>query len=174
MSPNLSEEPIECRTCMESTNPDTLITPCACSGTRMYVHYQCWYRWYDIERELNCRICRNRYDVQYVRIGHNFWKYLCEDWLHKLFIALAILFITFSYMSTNCSSLFANLVRHSSPDLSVLSKPLLRVMRLIDVCIALLSIQYLLCLRKHFIEWKESHFDTYFRNFRNNLIKTSV
>ena len=76
MENNCEEVVEECRICKDTTTGEPLIKPCLCSGTIGFVHLSCLSQWMQLKKEEKCRICSSKFDVQYVKIGHNFFKYL--------------------------------------------------------------------------------------------------
>ena len=53
----------QCRICLESNNPDTLISPCACRGTAMYIHIRCLENHIRYYPDGLCTVCR--YPMKY-------------------------------------------------------------------------------------------------------------
>ena len=50
------------------TGNDSLISPCACSGSTKYVHKSCLKTWTGIKGSIYCEICNHKYNKEYVRI----------------------------------------------------------------------------------------------------------
>lgn len=49
----------QCRICLDSNNPDTLISPCACRGTAMYIHIRCLEDHIRYYPDGLCTVCRH-------------------------------------------------------------------------------------------------------------------
>ena len=53
----------ECRICYssETTNYNQLISPCKCSGSMKYIHYECLFQYINMNNNLICNICNTLY-----------------------------------------------------------------------------------------------------------------
>ena len=58
----LDSSPLECRICLESSSPSSLVHPCSCSGTVAAAHVKCLQTWVEERRgALACEICSAPY-----------------------------------------------------------------------------------------------------------------
>lgn len=48
----------QCRICLETDDPGTMLTPCACRGTAMYIHRRCLQEHLRHYPDGKCRVCR--------------------------------------------------------------------------------------------------------------------
>lgn len=51
----------ECRICLESDDPSTLISSCYCAGSVRWTHRSCLARWVRMEGRVSCEICHADY-----------------------------------------------------------------------------------------------------------------
>ena len=69
---------IECRICYSSDGQ--LLSPCLCSGTVAYIHYNCLKQCVEINGEIKCRICgQNWIGFEVIAIEKDFFDYLEMD-----------------------------------------------------------------------------------------------
>ena len=58
----------ECRMCLETTHPETMIKPCMCDGPRRYIHKKCLSEWRANSRGTldftQCEVCQFSYWIQ--------------------------------------------------------------------------------------------------------------
>lgn len=50
----------QCRICLDTENPETMITPCMCRGTSAYIHEACFQQYLDYYPDRICRVCHYR------------------------------------------------------------------------------------------------------------------
>lgn len=51
-----------CRVCMESSEETTkLISPCKCSGTQQFIHFNCLKKWIEHSKYDVCGVCKEKY-----------------------------------------------------------------------------------------------------------------
>tara|TARA_A100001015_G_scaffold304030_1_gene394608 strand:- start:2044 stop:2835 length:792 start_codon:yes stop_codon:yes gene_type:complete len=88
-----------CRICLESENPEELISPCLCSGTQKYVHKYCLntWRYQDTQSDnfIRCNECRTEFKIkkrEYTKTALLFKKIFV--FLKKKYLILSILIIT--------------------------------------------------------------------------------
>lgn len=48
----------QCRICLDTEHPDSMITPCMCSGTSAYIHEACFQRYLEYYPDRVCRVCK--------------------------------------------------------------------------------------------------------------------
>lgn len=48
---------MECRICLDSDQPETMLSPCQCRGTAAYVHQRCLERYFQFYPDGICRVC---------------------------------------------------------------------------------------------------------------------
>jgi hypothetical protein len=48
---------MECRICLESDDPETMVQPCQCRGTSAYVHQRCLEHYFQFYPDGICRVC---------------------------------------------------------------------------------------------------------------------
>ena len=163
MENNFEEVVEECRICKHTTTGELLIKPWLCSGTIGFVHLSCLSQWMQSNKEEKCRICSSKFDVQYVKMGHNLFKYLEDE--HNgidligtiLANALALLF-TFAFIEVYRTEWFHQLFYFWIFVVSLLT---------IDLCLLGLGVQSWLTLNKNFRYWQKRNFDiviTYHKN----------
>lgn len=159
-----TEEPKECRICLEQSHPRSLIQPCLCSGTIGFVHMTCLILWVETSKEHNCRVCRSRYQLPWVKVGHSFGRYLKADEMHRLGLILTVLFTALTllvyvsslkYCMTNG---FNGGDRRSWSPMSVMYALVLMSLVVINLSMVSLVIQFWLCVRNDFKKWQKSHY----------------
>jgi hypothetical protein len=47
----------QCRICLDTEHPHSMISPCMCSGTSAYIHEACLLRYFDYFPDRICRVC---------------------------------------------------------------------------------------------------------------------
>ncbi|CAF0887280.1 unnamed protein product [Adineta ricciae] len=52
-----------CRICYSTSDLQSLIAPCQCTGTMGILHQNCLERWLEISNTTKCEICQHEYDV---------------------------------------------------------------------------------------------------------------
>ncbi|KAI1286123.1 E3 ubiquitin-protein ligase MARCHF2 [Halotydeus destructor] len=71
-SPELeANSPPSCRICLQAT-PKELITPCECSGSQGFVHFECLSKWIESSRRIRCSVCNSTYSgirIQQLPLG---------------------------------------------------------------------------------------------------------
>lgn len=55
---------MQCRICFDNNNPEQMLTPCACTGTQAYIHYNCLTQYLRHYPDGICRVCRQQ--LQYI------------------------------------------------------------------------------------------------------------
>ena len=55
---------MQCRICFDSNNPEQMLSPCACSGSQAYIHYDCLTQYIRHYPDGICRVCRQ--SLQYI------------------------------------------------------------------------------------------------------------
>ncbi len=50
----------QCRICLDTENPETMITPCMCRGTSAYIHEACFQQYLEYYPDRVCRVCHYR------------------------------------------------------------------------------------------------------------------
>ncbi len=50
----------QCRICLDTENPETMITPCMCCGTSAYIHEACFQQYLEYYPDRVCRVCHYR------------------------------------------------------------------------------------------------------------------
>jgi hypothetical protein len=50
----------QCRICLDTENPETMISPCMCRGTAAYIHEACFQQYLDHYPDRVCRVCHYR------------------------------------------------------------------------------------------------------------------
>ena len=50
----------QCRICLDTERPESMITPCMCSGTSAYIHEACFQRYLEYYPDRVCRVCKYR------------------------------------------------------------------------------------------------------------------
>lgn len=50
----------QCRICLDTEDPETMIAPCMCRGTSAYIHEACFQRYLDHYPDRVCRVCHYR------------------------------------------------------------------------------------------------------------------
>lgn len=50
----------QCRICLDTENPETMISPCMCRGTSAYIHEACFQQYLDHYPDRVCRVCHYR------------------------------------------------------------------------------------------------------------------
>jgi hypothetical protein len=102
----------QCRICLESNNPDTLISPCACRGTAMYIHTRCLEDHLRYYPDGLCTVCRQPMTYttpkEYIAFG---FMFLCVfgllvisnmDFLAKLFTLVIFASILVGLLLRHC------------------------------------------------------------------------
>ena len=85
--------PFMCSICREQENSaDKLISPCKCSGTLKYVHFECIALWITTNSTNKCLICHSLYtDIDIQQKRRSFCEYLQE---FSIFIVFPIILLT--------------------------------------------------------------------------------
>lgn len=47
----------QCRICLDTENPETMVSPCMCRGTAAYIHEACLQRYFEFYPDGYCRVC---------------------------------------------------------------------------------------------------------------------
>jgi len=55
---------MQCRICLDTSNPERMLSPCGCSGTQAYIHYDCMIQYLRHFPDGICRVCRQ--NIQYI------------------------------------------------------------------------------------------------------------
>jgi hypothetical protein len=55
---------MQCRICLDTSNPEQMLSPCACSGTQAHIHYDCMIQYLRHYPDGICRVCRQ--NIQYI------------------------------------------------------------------------------------------------------------
>ena len=81
---NMNEQniPKECRICYETYEDDSnpLLSPCDCSGTMAYIHFQCLSKSIESNGEEICGICGQKWSgIQVMKKPKNFIEFLEEN-----------------------------------------------------------------------------------------------
>ena len=50
----------QCRICLDTETPETMITPCMCRGTSAYIHEACFEQYLEYYPDRICRVCHYR------------------------------------------------------------------------------------------------------------------
>uniref|UniRef100_A0A1J3H745 Putative E3 ubiquitin ligase SUD1 n=1 Tax=Noccaea caerulescens TaxID=107243 RepID=A0A1J3H745_NOCCA len=56
---------VQCRICHDEDEDSNMDTPCSCSGTLKFAHYNCVQRWCNEKGDTICEICRQKYKPGY-------------------------------------------------------------------------------------------------------------
>ena len=77
---------MECRICLESDDPETMIQPCQCRGTSAYVHQRCLERYFHFYPDGICRVCM--FPIVYYQ-HHAFSRVLYALWFLALLVVIS-------------------------------------------------------------------------------------
>ena len=53
---------MSCRICLEDERPETMLTPCSCSGTSAHIHPECLTTYFSYYPDRICRVCHIQMD----------------------------------------------------------------------------------------------------------------
>lgn len=94
-----------CRICLEDSPPETMLTPCKCTGTSAYIHHECLDMYLGHYPDRICRVCRSEMDgppnllisaLMMTLLGMSV-TYSVIPWTTKLVFTLALLSMTVYY-----------------------------------------------------------------------------
>lgn len=94
-----------CRICLEDQTPETLVTPCRCSGTSAYIHIECLESYFTYYPDRICRVCRTEMEglpspvlsiVVFTLLGMTI-TYSAVPLMTKLGLSLALMTLTVFY-----------------------------------------------------------------------------
>lgn len=67
----------QCRICLDTENPESMITPCMCRGTSAYIHEECFRRYIEYYPDRICRVCHYRVPGEMVVFHADTVVFLC-------------------------------------------------------------------------------------------------
>jgi len=91
----------ECRICLDTVNQSSMISPCDCKGTMLYVHRNCLEKWRTEKPSAyqKCTECKFTYILQLKRLNFLTFQqiitdpeFLCGIWILFLFLVICSLF----------------------------------------------------------------------------------
>lgn len=148
-----SAQVFECSICHESeVDSGQLISPCDCSGTIRYVHYECIAQWIAIKSTNKCSVCKTIYrNIEIEQKKRSFWEYVCSIWSYMAATAaVQFFFLYLSLISYIHSVIAANFGHPLLSDFTYFPS-------VIIFCITLASILVSLeVMRTDFREWQRS------------------
>jgi hypothetical protein len=98
-----------CRICFGEETPETMVSPCRCSGTSAYIHTECLNSYFGYFPDRICRVCRTEMEgppnllmsaMMMTLLGMSI-SYSVIPWTIKLAFTMSLLTITVYYAKKN-------------------------------------------------------------------------
>lgn len=86
---------MECRICLDDSNPETMIHPCACRGTAEWIHRRCLVRFLAYFPDGRCHVC-HEVMINPKIVWHQYWglvPFLIALYLSAIHIGFKLLFL---------------------------------------------------------------------------------
>ena len=81
----------QCRVCRDVATSESMISPCHCSGSIRYIHFDCLKQSIQANGQLKCTVCNEVYSgVKIVRKKPSIWSFLRDDPSPIFFVAFMV------------------------------------------------------------------------------------
>ncbi len=150
----------KCRICWRTSYITDLLSPCVCTGSQKYVHFDCLSRWIQErngdDRDI-CDVCQQHYEsISITMKKKNFIQWLRED--EDVIATICIAFIVFAFfyyiLNLGCIQFVIsegrihNVIRYCQLALTIF----------LGIIFVVAIITALFLCRANFKEWQNSHF----------------
>ncbi|XP_054164164.1 E3 ubiquitin-protein ligase MARCHF8-like [Oppia nitens] len=152
----------KCRICWRTAYLSDLISPCVCSGSQKYTHFECLERWI-IERHSDtkeiCDVCQQQYKhISITQYGKTFsqWIRETEDMSSKILSTIILMSIFFYLINMGC----IQFVISEGQITSIIRYIQLVLIIMFSLLFAISCIIAIYVFRLEFKEWQSTHKNT--------------